>query len=129
MRTPIDSSFLSPLITTAIFGALVLSAGTASAAAPSGDPPRVIVSFGDLNLSSPDGAAKLYGRIASAADAVCLYYEVDTSNLLVQDRVRACVHKVIADAVTKVGRPGLLAIYNAKNHRRAPLIVANARSR
>lgn len=129
MKTLITSANLSPLITTAIFGALALSCGAVSAAADRSGVSQVIVKFGDLNLSVQQGAATLYGRITAAADEVCGSYAADSRDLPAQAGVRACVQKAIADAVTKVGRPELFAIYNAKNHRRAPIMVATAQTR
>jgi hypothetical protein len=43
--------------------------------------------------------------------------------------VDACVHKAIADAVTKVDRAELFAVYSAKNHQARPIIVAAAQTR
>lgn len=128
MKTLITSTNLSPLITTAIFGALALSCGAISAAADSSDLPQVVVKFGDLNLSTQQGAAALYRRIAAAADEVCESYSPHSRDLLAQQRIRGCVQKAIADAVTRVGRPELFAIYNAKNHRPAPNMVAIAQT-
>jgi UrcA family protein len=129
MKTLIASTNLSPLITTVIFGALALSCGAISAAADSSDLPQVVVKFGDLNLSTQQGAAALYGRIAAAADEVCESHLLDSRDLLAQQRIRGCLQKAIADAVTKVGRPELFAIYNTKNHRHAPTMVAIAQTR
>ena len=45
------------------------------------------------------------------------------------ERYWACVHKAIADAVTKVNQPELFAIYNSKNHEPRPILVAMPRRR
>jgi UrcA family protein len=129
MKTPFTSTHLSRLITTAIFGALALSGGAASIAADTSEVPQVVVKFGDLNLSNPQGAAKLYSRIATAAYEVCKSFDINSRDLGSRARLTACLHKAIADAVTKVGQPELLAIYNAKNHQPLPTIVAAAHSR
>lgn len=129
MKTLITSSRLSTLITTTILGALALGYGAVSTAANGGDAPQVVVTFGDLNMSTRQGAAALYERIAAAAGEVCQSYAVDSRDLAAQQQVRACVHKAIADAVTKVAQPELLAIYNAKNHRPVPAMVAIAQLR
>ena len=60
MNTLITSTNLSRLISTAIFGALTLSWGAMSVAADESDAPQVVVKFGDLNLSNPQGADALY---------------------------------------------------------------------
>ncbi len=76
---------------------------------------QVVVQFGDLNLSNPQGAAALYRRIASAANEVCDAYGIDSRVLGSRTSIDACVKKAISDAVTKVGRSELFAVYNAKN--------------
>lgn len=123
------SSRLSRLTTTAIFGVLALSCAAGSRAAGGGDVPQIHVKFEDLNLSRHQDALALYGRIAAAADKVCHRYLIGRPDLYAQEYLRACVHKAIADAVHKVGRPELLAIYNAKHHRSAPTVDAIAKTR
>ncbi len=126
MNTLTTASYLPRLIFTAALGALASSWGAASIAAVEGDVPQAVVKFGDLNLSSPQGAAKLYSRIAAAGSEVCKGIGRD---LGARARLDACVHKAIADAVTKVDRPELFAIYAAKNHQPRPTVVAAARTR
>jgi UrcA family protein len=90
---------------------------------------RIVVKFGDLNLSNPQGAAKLYSRITSAANEVCKRFEIDSSNLQARARLNGCVLKAIADAVATVAQPELLAIYRAKNRQPLPILVAAAQAR
>ena len=129
MKTQITSTNLPRLITTAVFGVLALSCGAVSIAADNSDVPQVVVKFGDLNLSNPQGAATLYGRIVAAAHEVCKSFDIDSRGLGSRVRLDACVHKAIAGAVTKVGQPELFAIYNGKNHHPLPIIVAAAQTR
>jgi UrcA family protein len=129
MKALIMSTHLSPLITTAIFGAFALSCSFVSTAADNSDVPQAVVKFADLNMSTQQGAAALYGRIAAAADKVCNSYAVDFRDLVAKAQVNACVHRAIADAVTKVGQPELFAIYSAKNHRPVPNMVAISQTR
>ena len=117
------------LIQTAIFSVLASGLATICTAADSSDVPQAVVKFGDLNLSNPQGAAKLYSRVAAAADKVCKPFDINSRNLESRARLDACVHKAIAGAVTAVGRPELFAIYNAKNHQPVPIIVAAAPTR
>ena len=117
------------LIETAILSVLASSLATICTAADSSDVPQALVKFGDLNLSSPQGAAKLYSRIAAAADEVCRPFDINSRNLQSRARLDACVHKAIAGAVTAVGRPELFAIYNAKNPQPVPIVVATAQTR
>jgi UrcA family protein len=126
MKTLIPSINPPRVIASAIFGALALSSGVACLAAESSQAPRVVVQYGDLNLSNLHGAAKLYSRIATAAHELCSPFDV--SVFAAQVRLQACVHKVIADTVTKVGRPELFAVYNARNDQPLPTI-ATARAR
>lgn len=129
MNTLITSTNLSRLISTAILGAITLSWGAMSIAADESEAPQAVVKFGDLNLSNPQGAAALYSRITLAAYEVCKSFDIDSRNLGSRARVDACVHKAIADAVTKVDRAELFAVYSAKNHQARPIIVAAAQTR
>jgi UrcA family protein len=124
MNTLITSTNLSRLISTAIFGAIALSWGTMSIAADDSDAPQVVVKFGDLNLSNPQGAAALYHRISTAAVTVC---GPQDRSLASMSRAQTCVHKAITDAVAKVGRAELFAVYNAKNRQLRPIVVAQSR--
>lgn len=106
------------LITATIFGALVLNFAAVSFAGDGSDVPRTTVQFGDLDVSTPRGAATLYSRIEEAAHRVCQYYDVDPDpiDLMESSLQIACVHKAIARAVNKVGARQLIATYNAANH-------------
>jgi UrcA family protein len=104
------------LIAAAIIGALALG----SAGVRAGDSPEtrsITVKFGDLNLSTPQGAAALYNRIRAAARTVC---SADSYPFAMGNR--PCVHKAIADAVTKVNRMELYTVYN--EHNKPPLPAA-----
>ena len=117
MNTLTSSTGLrGPIVTAiAIFSALASSFSAVSAADASSKTINVNVKFADLNLSSPSGARVLYERIRAAAENACSYYWFQSD----ADQVR-CVHDAIANAVTKVDRPALLAVYNAKNKRLLP---------
>jgi len=118
MNTLTPSPRLRGLIATAIFSALTSSFTVVCAAADSTDAPSVVVKYGDLKVSSPQGAAALYGRIRVAAQAVCPH--LDHTDLLSKMQLNVCVNKAIADAVTNVDQPALVAVYNAKNRTRLP---------
>jgi UrcA family protein len=124
MKTLIASAKLPRLVTTAIFGALALSCGAVSIAGHNDDVPQAVVKFGDLNLSNPQGAATLYNRIAFAAHEVCRSFDTDLRYLPSYAQLNACVHRAIADAVTKVRQPELIAVYNARNREPLPITVA-----
>src|SRR5271163_1389599 len=65
------STKLRRLILSATFGALAASFAVVCSAADSTDALQSIVNYGDLNVSSPQGAAVLYARIQAAARRVC----------------------------------------------------------
>ncbi|MBV8784088.1 MAG: UrcA family protein [Gammaproteobacteria bacterium] len=97
---------MNSIIRTAIAAALVvtLAAGFAHPAGAE-EVAKITVKFGDLNVSSPDGAATLYTRIRQAAQTVC--HQADPLW-----NTRSCIDKAIADAVTKVNQPALFTVYN-----------------
>ena len=125
MKTLITSNNLSRLISTAILGAITLSCATMSSAADVGDVPQALVKYGDLDLSNLEGATSLYHRIWRAAVTVCR--PQDDGSLASVSRVQTCVHKAIADAVTRVDRAELFAVYNEKSHQLRPIVVAQSR--
>ncbi len=89
------------------------SLGAAQAAVPhdSYDVRSEKVSFADLNLSSPAGAAALYGRIEKAARNVC-----GPDNILGRHfEWQGCCKSAIAAAVGKVNSPLLTAVHESKN--------------
>ena len=88
------------------------------AVADSFDAPQITVKFGELNISSPQGAAVLYGRIKSAARSVCSQF--DGPGIDAYQQRNACINKAIWDAVTMVNAPALSALYGAKTGKEVP---------
>lgn len=129
MNVQITSTYRTKLIEAALLGALALMSGASSMAADSEDLRQVVVRFGDLNLTNPHGAATLYGRISAAAREVCDASDFQNRDLGTRSAVDACMQKAISEAVTKVGRSELYAIYNAKNPRPLGLPVASVQNR
>jgi UrcA family protein len=121
MNTITKSTDLRLFFATAILGALAAGFAMVSAAADGMVVRSLTVKYGDLNLSNPEGATILYRRIVGAAHEVC---DPPSSELSALSQTRACIDKAIADAVTKVGHPALVAIYNAKNRQPLPVTVA-----
>jgi UrcA family protein len=83
--------------------ALLLASGAAIAQAPvvvDGGMPRAVVSYADLDLTSPAGQAKLRSRVKSAAAQLCLSY----GNVpLIEQRARArCFDQAIATAEPQI---------------------------
>lgn len=93
----------------AICGSLALGLATAASA---NDTRSITVKFADLDVSTQQGANELYGRIAKAAKSVCTL--VGSSSIF-GSRDERCVHKAIADAVTKVNQKELYTVYNRHN--------------
>jgi len=124
MKTLLASAKHPRLVTAAIFGALALGCGAVSIAADRSDVPQAVVKFGDLNLSNPQGAATLYNRIVFAAHEVCNFFDSDIRDFASHAQLNACVHRAIADAVTKVGQAELIAVYNTRNRQPLPITVA-----
>ena len=96
-------------------------------AADSFAPLKVTVKFGDLEISRPQGAAALYGRIRSAAEKVCSPFE--GPGLWAKAHLDACIHKAVADAVIAVNEPALLAVYSAKLGKTQPARVTSLQDR
>jgi UrcA family protein len=90
---------------------------------------HAVVKTSDLNLSSPEGAARLYGRLYAAAYEVCESYSTDSRYRLDLTGVTTCVGNAVRKAVVEAGHPALLAIYNARHHHTLPITVAAARNR
>ncbi len=101
------------VMTAAIVGTLVSGLAVSAGAADAKDSLSITVKFGDLNVSTPEGAAALYARIRSAAKSVCSPPE--STDYPFKSGFNACVHKAVADAVTKVNRMELYAVYNQSN--------------
>jgi UrcA family protein len=118
------STHLRTLVAGAILSAMAFSFATASRADDGTTPPQVIVKFGDLDVSTSQGAAALYGRIHGAAVNVC-------SQMYVSEKAYkwhrdACLQKVIGDAVINVNRPALSAVFASKFRVPAPMVLAAA---
>jgi UrcA family protein len=96
-------------------------AGISSAADT--DPLLALVEYGDLNVSSPEGATVLYTRIRTAAEQVCRPF--DSRDLAFKRVKDNCMHNAIASAVAKVDQPALSSAYNAKNGISKPAMLVS----
>lgn len=119
MKTPIKSA-------TRRFaaGALLLAVASSFAgicSAADANPLQALVKYGDLNVSSTEGATVLYNRIRAAAEQVCR--PLDSRDFAFQRLKEACIHNAIADAVTKVNQPALFSVYSAKNGFSKPIML------
>lgn len=86
--------------------------------------PTETVSYRDLNLANPQGAAALYRRIKHAAQEVCGPAE-QAGSRLPRPGYSECVQRAIADAVAKVDRPELSAYHAQKEHHMAMVAAGN----
>jgi UrcA family protein len=126
MNTLPSTSFRT-LTAGAILSALVFSFAPVSRAADVTAPPQVIVKFGDLKVSTSQGAAALYSRIERAAENVCSRMYV--SEVAYQAHKYTCLPKVIGDAVIKVDRPALSAVFASHYGVSASVLLAAAQTR
>jgi UrcA family protein len=84
------------------------SLGVARAATPSEAVPTVVVSYGDLDISTPDGARALYKRISVAAHKVCPFDDaVQPLRVAMNNSCRAAA---VERAVGAVNSPQLAAV-------------------
>jgi UrcA family protein len=113
MNTSTSANPLHGFIATTIFAALASSFSAVSAADPTSA--GITVKYADINLASPSGALVLYERIQAAAKSACNYFWFKTDAAEAQ-----CLQNTIASAVTRVNRPALSAVYNAKFKISAP---------
>ena len=74
-----------------------------------------IVSYGDLNLDSEQGAKVLYARLRNAAENVCSSLE---GRELIQKRIwQGCFDKAVTSAVGQVNKARVTALHNqVANH-------------
>lgn len=87
--------------------------------------PHKVVSFKDLNLDTPEGAAVLYRRITSAANEVC--GNPDRYDLL-QLKLQICIKDAVSRAITQVNRPMLTSLYNKKTGKADKQVTTLAQS-
>jgi UrcA family protein len=123
----ITSTPLRTLVAGAMVSALALSFAAVSHADDGTTPPQVIVKFADLDVSTSPGAVALYSRIHRAAVDVCSrMYVIEQAYRLHKE---ACLHQVIADAVIKVNRPALSAVFASKFGGSLPVVLVAAGTR
>jgi len=117
------------VLAAATLGALLAGAAASANAADAADAAdaeryQLTVKYGDLDLSAMRDARILYSRIHTAAEAVC--WRLDPGELLPRMHMQGCVQNAITEAVTRVNRPTLFAVYNAINRAAASSKVVAA---
>jgi len=72
----------------------------------------VVVRYGDLNLNSQAGIARLHKRISNAAESVC--DQLETKILGVRDAYKECVSDAVANGVAAVDNASLSQFHASK---------------
>jgi UrcA family protein len=111
---------------TAVCGVIASIFVALPAAADSLAPLKEKVKFGDLDVSRPQDAARLYSRIRAAAERVCSPF--DAAGLAAKQHLDACINKAISEAVTTVDRPALSRVYGAKRGTSLPISSVSVRA-
>jgi len=107
---------LQVLCSLGLFASATLFLSSHAIAADPNAPPQRIVKFGDLNLDHPDGVKALYGRLSTAANAVCHASTADVIHTGTRG-LRNCVRQAMARAVADVNNRNLTAYYNQRTGR------------
>jgi UrcA family protein len=118
---------MTPLVTLA--SAPCLSFAVLNVSHASHDSPQSrTVQFADLDLSKPEGAATLFGRIKGAAKAVCSAYSKGKTPADMQ-RYAACIEFAVSNAIARVDEPVLTDYVASRtaSGRKAPTKVASNR--
>jgi UrcA family protein len=129
MKTINQSKKSRRILVAGIVSACAMSLATMAVAADDPSAPKVNIRYGDLNLATSQGAKTLYERLISASYAVCETYGRDANDNADPLGLQKCRNKVIADAVTKVGKPMLFAVYNERNRKPMQALIVTADSR
>ena len=128
MNTKTRSNPIRRTLAVALISAFAFGFGTIAAAADEFGVPKANIQYGDLNLATPQGAKVLYERIIGASYAVCQSFDRDRNDNADPLALRACTKKIIADAVTKIGKPALYAVYNGRHATPVPAPIVIAQS-
>lgn len=97
--------------------AAVATANLATAAPETDEPRSTVVRYGDLDLSRPEDARRLYGRIKRAARTVCDNHPLSDFKRL--DEYEKCLGQAVGEAVEKVQSEQVTAIHRAHKGRLA----------
>ena len=103
-----QSNSTALIVATGLF-ALGGAATSPQAQAADQRPLSKIVSYGDLNIDSEQGAKVLYARLRSAARDVCFPLE---SRDLIRSRWQRCFDDALGSAVGQVNEARLTAMHN-----------------
>ena len=109
------------------FCAAGASAGTQNVQFVSDGLNKYIVRFPDLDLSKMDGAAALYVRLQHAAGIAC--NSLQSRDIGIAAKYRACMQHAVADAVASVNRPLLSQYHESRTQggKTGPIQLAQAK--
>jgi UrcA family protein len=91
-----------------LVGCLLAGSLGVAQAAPDSEPPSVVVSYSDLDLSTTEGARTLYARISRAAQEICPFQDAVGPSRVAKNR--ACREAAIERAVSAVNSTQLAAV-------------------
>ena len=97
--------------------AAMATANLATATPASEAPRSTVVRYGDLDLSRPGDARRLYGRIKRAARTVCDNHI--SSDIKRLNEYEKCLGKAMTEAVENLQSEQVTAIHRANNQRLA----------
>jgi UrcA family protein len=121
--TKSDSKIYAMLSSIVISASIFLLVGSAFAATP--EVQTEVVKFPDLDIQSPAGIGKLYGRIHAAAERVC-GVNIDR-DLGVSQQAKVCTAQAEARAVQAVNNAAFTAYYESKSGQRVQTLIAMTR--
>jgi UrcA family protein len=117
---------LRNIIAAAAFSALASGFGAVAAAADGAPAPTAIVKYGDLNVSTAEGATELYRRIRSAATHVCSSFDRPL-DLNSQAFKTDCIRQAITNGVAALNEPALFTVYKANGGTPLPRTLVSPR--
>jgi UrcA family protein len=126
MNTATTSTFNPRIVALSLFVALASTSSLVCSAAD-GVALQTTVKYSDLNVSTSQGAGTLFSRIRIAAEQVCR--PLNRDDLASKALFHKCMNHAIADAVSKVDQPALLAVYSAKTGTPKPIVLASSQTR
>ncbi len=111
----VHSRFIASIIAGACVSiAYAAGSGSALAQQPT-EPDSKKVTFGDLDVDSPEGAKMLYLRLRNAAREVCSPLESRELSRMIA--WQACVSGALSSAVAQVNKPKVTALHSQSSGR------------
>ena len=105
--------FRSTVYGLAMLSSLGVSAYAQSLSSP--EPKQTIVTYGDLDLYRPAGAAEIIARIRAAVARVC-GPAPDSRQMALRRAHSACMQDTLQRAVTSLNAPTVTNLYNTGEH-------------